>query len=45
MPACREEALGLQLLVVGPSEAPGSFSPPRGAQRADCSFSLGVRNL
>ena len=44
MPAIQEEALGLHLLVLGSSEAPGLSSPPWEAQRTDCFFSLGARN-
>lgn len=44
MPAVWEEALGLQLLVLGSAKAPGLSSPPWEAQRTNCFFSLGVRN-
>lgn len=44
MPAVWEEALGLQLLVLGSAKAPGSSSPSLGGPEDNCFFSLGVRN-
>lgn len=45
VPAVWEEALELQLSVLGSSEAPGLSSPPWEAQRTDCFFSWGSEML